>query len=161
MYECKIEVQRSHNGQQELTQISSQALVPGDVLVVPNNCVMPCDMVLLTGSCIVNESMLTGESVPVIKNALQKVTQIYDPQVYDSIKKYTLFSGTKVIQTRGVGDQKVYALVTRTGFTTTKGSLVRDILYPKEAKFKFYQDSLIFVGIMALVAVIGFAISVP
>jgi len=52
----------------------------------------------------VNESMLTGESVPVIKNALQKVTQIYDPQVYDSIKKYTLFSGTKVIQTRGVGD---------------------------------------------------------
>jgi len=65
---------------------------------------MPCDMVLLTGSCIVNESMLTGESVPVIKNALQKVTQIYDPQVYDSIKKYTLFSGTKVIQTRGVGD---------------------------------------------------------
>ena len=42
-----------------------------------------------------------------------------------------------------------------TGFLTTKGSLVRDILYPKEIKFKFYSDGLKFVGIMALVAFIG------
>jgi cation-transporting ATPase 13A2 len=45
-------------------------MVPGDVVVVPENCMMPCDLVLLTGSAIVNESMLTGESVPVIKNCL-------------------------------------------------------------------------------------------
>jgi cation-transporting P-type ATPase 13A2 len=58
---------------------------------------MPCDMVLLSGSCIVNESMLTGESVPVIKNALLPNNFVYDPQNFDSIKKYTLFSGTKII----------------------------------------------------------------
>ena len=72
--------------------ISSDDLVPGDVIVVPDNCIMPCDMVLLTGSCIVNESMLTGESVP--------TSEVYDPKNYDSAKKFTLYSGTKVIQSR-------------------------------------------------------------
>lgn len=44
---------------------------------------------------------------------------------------------------------------------TTKGALVRDILYPKETKFKFYQDSLIFVAAMAAVAVVGFLGTLP
>jgi len=60
---------------------------------------MPCDMLLLSGTCIVNESMLTGESVPVMKNAIQPISHIYDPK-NDESKKTTLYSGTKVIQAR-------------------------------------------------------------
>jgi cation-transporting ATPase 13A2 len=55
----------------------------------------------------------------------------------------------------------VLGLVIRTAFVTTKGSLVRDILYPKPTKFKFYRDSLIFVAGMAVLAVIGFFITMP
>lgn len=135
--------------------------MPGDCAIVPENTFMPCDMVLLSGSCIVNESMLTGESVPVIKNGITLTNEMYDPDVPDKSKKHTLYSGTKVIQTRSVGESPVIALVTRTGFVTTKGSLVRDILFPKPTKFKFYEDSLIFVGAMALVAVIGFIGTLP
>lgn len=41
--------------------VPTELLVPGDVLVIPSHgCVMHCDAVLLTGNCIVNESMLTG-----------------------------------------------------------------------------------------------------
>ena len=37
-------------------------LVPGDVLVIPRvGCTMTCDAVLISGTCIVNESMLTGK----------------------------------------------------------------------------------------------------
>jgi cation-transporting ATPase 13A2 len=160
-YECEIEVRRTNVTQITDKTISSGELVPGDVIVVPDDCLMPCDLLLLTGSCIVNESMLTGESVPVIKNCISPVEELYDPSDFDASKKHTLFSGTKVIQSRSVGAQKVYALVIRTGFVTTKGALVRDILYPRKTKFKFYQDSLVFVGAMALVGVGGFLMTLP
>ena len=70
------------------------------VIEVPENTVMPCDLVLLTGTCIVNEAMLTGESVPVIKNSLPYSADVYNP---DTDLKYTIFNGTKVIQTRQLG----------------------------------------------------------
>jgi cation-transporting ATPase 13A2 len=127
--------------------------VPGDVVEIPENCAMPCDIALLTGSCIVNESMLTGESIPVIKNALPFINDIYDP-IID--QKYTIYGGTKVIQTRKLGATRVLGLVIRTAFVTTKGNLVRDILYPKPSKFQFYRDSLKFIFSMALLAVVGF-----
>ena len=35
--------------------------MPGDVIEIPRHgCTMQCDAVLLSGNCIVNESMLTG-----------------------------------------------------------------------------------------------------
>ena len=164
-YECQIQVKRfkeEPDDSPNLAWVSSVDLVPGDIVVIPNNCVMPCDAILLSGQCIVNESMLTGESVPVRKVPIEHDTKIYNVFDFDNVKKITLFSGTKVIQSRlNKDDDHVFALVTRTGFITTKGSLVRDILYPRETEFKFYRDSLIFVFFMACVSIIGFLSLLP
>lgn len=47
----------------EIEEILSTDLVPGDVIVIPSNgTIMPCDAVLVSGTCIVNESMLTGKN---------------------------------------------------------------------------------------------------
>lgn len=54
----------------------------------------------------------------------------------------------------------VYGLVIKTGFTTTKGGLVRDILYPRPNKFKFYRDSMIFIASMAIFALVGFCATI-
>ena len=55
----------------QVDTIPSDHLVPGDVIVIPpQGCMMQCDAVLLQGNCIVNESMLTGESVPVTKTSI-------------------------------------------------------------------------------------------
>nr|CAI5817421.1 unnamed protein product [Callosobruchus analis] len=135
--------------------ISTELLVPGDILEIPSHgCTMLCDALLLTGTCILNESMLTGESVPVTKTAFPHIPNtIYDPKEH---ARHTLFSGTKVIQTRYFGNEKVLAVVVRTGFSTAKGSLVRSILYPPPVDFRFEKDSYKFVAVLGLVAFTGF-----
>ena len=50
--------------------MNSIDLVPGDLIKVPESTVLPCDFILLSGTCIVNESMLTGESVPIFKTSI-------------------------------------------------------------------------------------------
>ena len=102
--------------------------------------------------------MLTGESIPVMKANLPLTNEVY---LETETTRHTLFGGTSVIQIRPVGNNPVLGLVRSTGFLTNKGALVRDILYPRILKFKFYNDSLKFVGIMALVAFKGFLITIP
>ena len=46
-------------------------------------------------------------------------------------------------------------MVCGSGFCTSKGELVRSILYPKEIMFKFYKDAVKFVGVLACLATIG------
>ena len=44
-------------------------IVPGDVVLLPatGGFMMEADAVLVEGTCVVNESMLTGESIPITK----------------------------------------------------------------------------------------------
>lgn len=72
LYKCSFSLRFSNPPLMEMLyvsgceDISASSLVPGDVIVVPpHGCIMACDAVLLSGNCIVNESMLTGKiSVP-------------------------------------------------------------------------------------------------
>ena len=92
-YSCPVNVMRSKD-ERDLTPMDSIDLVPGDVIEIPENSCLPCDLCLLTGSCIVNEAMLTGESIPVIKNSIPYTSDIFNPE---EDGKYTLYGGTKVI----------------------------------------------------------------
>lgn len=65
-----------------------------------------------------------------------------------------------MIQTRYYGNEKVYAVVIRTGFSTAKGNLVRSILYPPPVDFKFERDSYKFVQLLAAIASMGFLYTV-
>jgi len=167
MYQCDVNVLRpiessvaSQDDREQNTQfikLLSSSLIPGDIIEVKSGTKMPCDCVLLSGTAIVNEAMLTGESIPVLKTSLPYINDIYNP---DEDKKYTIYAGTEVIQSRSAGDAKVCALVVRTGFTTIKGSLVRYILYPKPSKFSFYSDSYKFIAVMFCMSFLGMAAQV-
>ena len=84
---------------------------------------------MLSGSAIINESVLTGESAPVIKTELPHSNlDIYDPIVD---KKYTIYAGTEILQTKYHWNKKVIALVVRTNYDTAKGRLIKNFLFPK------------------------------
>ncbi|KAJ3033709.1 hypothetical protein HK097_004753, partial [Rhizophlyctis rosea] len=193
-FSCPVRVWRSGRWQ----ILRSEDLVPGDVYEVTPP-VFPCDSILLDGDCIVNESMLTGESVPVSKSAVSDLElrtvdfEVEDPAGSGRMGRWFLFCGTKIVRIRpGVGKGRkagvvkglegieeegvkvengtrgqqqqqqpgALALCVRTGFNTTKGSLVRSMLFPKPNKFKFYRDSFRFIGVLAIIASIGFLGSV-
>ncbi|KAL4902464.1 hypothetical protein BDW74DRAFT_158641 [Aspergillus multicolor] len=165
-FECGIRVLR--NG--FWRSVTSQELVPGDVFEVsdPSLNQVPCDCILLSGDCIVNESMLTGESVPVSKSPLTDDAlddlNLSAPSVHPNVAKHFLFNGTKIIRARrphGVDDDEAIALaiVMRTGFLTTKGALIRSMLFPKPSGFKFYRDSFRYISVMGIIAILGFVAS--
>jgi cation-transporting ATPase 13A3/4/5 len=167
--------------------LDSVDLVPGDVFEVTPGIIthLPADSVLLNGDCIVNESMLTGESIPVSKSPIVDTElqaldfEKEDPASISSMSRYFLFSGTKIIRSRasaGASNVNVFsegveamksdmrvmgalAMVVRTGFNTTKGNLIRSMLFPKPNKFKFYRDSFRFIGFLGIIAALGFAVS--
>ena len=47
--------------------ISSAELLPGDFIKIIENQSLPCDLIAMSGISIVNEALLTGESIPVMK----------------------------------------------------------------------------------------------
>ncbi|XP_037925344.1 probable cation-transporting ATPase 13A3 isoform X2 [Hermetia illucens] len=136
-------------------QMETHFLVPGDIIEIPaNGCTMQCDAVLLSGNCILDEAILTGESVPVTKTPLPlKQGLMFDAKEHS---RHTLFCGTKVIQTRYIGTEKVLAVVINTGNITAKGGLIRSILYPPPVDYKFERDSYKFITLLACIAAISF-----
>ena len=152
--------------------IQSSELLPGDVLFIPRDgMLLCCDAVLVSGSAIVNECALTGESIPVNKSSIPYISKfIFDSGEIERIdvaedliynadrdKKHSLFSGTTILQAKPSSGANVVAIVTRTGFSTFKGSLIRSILCPKPAKFEFQTDATRFIIMLSCFAAIGFA----
>jgi cation-transporting P-type ATPase 13A2 len=74
LYKWTLRVRRRNSHCEIVTQsISSEDLVPGDVFEIPEDWVLPCDAIIISGETIMNEAMLTGESTPAIKTALQTI----------------------------------------------------------------------------------------
>ncbi|KAG5440200.1 hypothetical protein PCANB_001769 [Pneumocystis canis] len=148
----------------------SSELVPGDIFDIsyPGLVDFPCNSILLTGDCIVNESSLTGESTPVSKisaprSTIESLNEIAIKSPKELLKHY-LFCKTKLIKVRRPvskdhKQEPALAMVVRTGFNTTKGVLIRSILFQKIPNFRFYKDSLRYIAVMATIAFIGLIIN--
>ena len=107
--------------------MNSDNLVPGDILILPeNDFILPCDVLLMTGTCIMNESFLSGESNPVFKSHIPKNGDKFNK----NDQKYILYSGTKILQSKN----EAVGLVIGVGFDTEKGKLIRNLLFCEDKR---------------------------
>jgi manganese-transporting P-type ATPase len=89
---------------------------------------------------VVNEAVLTGESIPQIKDSIEKVHSGEDLDLKSKNKNSVLFCGTEVLQVfpnsyvppiikNKPSYQACLARVLRTGFDTSKGKLIRTVIF--------------------------------
>lgn len=113
-------------------------------------------------------NLRSGESIPVSKIPITdealSLMNLASPSIHPMVARHALFSGTRIIRARRPEDTEdeeavALAMVLRTGFNTTKGALVRSMLFPKPLGFKFYRDSFRYISVMAVIAGIGFVVS--
>ena len=146
-------------GKNSIREIQSVSLVPGDIFELPpDGTAVPCDCILLSGSVIVNEAMLTGESTPIIKAHLPLLEKRFN---YESDSKHMLFYGTKIVQKRPENKKPILCLCYATGFNTVRGNLIRSVLYPKEGDTSFMRDSIKALKLIGLIFFIGFLCILP
>lgn len=157
-------------------EISSDTLLPGDLVSVgrtKEDSGVACDMLLVQGTAIVNEAMLSGESTPVLKDSVQlrPAEERLDPEGLD--KNAFLYGGTKVLQVTsgnvdaddnqavivpasGVApppDKGAMAVVVKTGFETSQGGLVRTMIYSTERVSANNVEALLFILFLCVFAI--------
>ncbi|KAK6542921.1 hypothetical protein TWF694_006859 [Orbilia ellipsospora] len=153
-------------------EIQSDELLPGDLVSVGRtreDSGVACDMILIEGTAIVNEAMLSGESTPLLKDsvALRPGDATIEPEGFD--KNAILYGGTKVLQvTHAAGgeenpeknvkvslapDNGALAVVTKTGFETSQGQLVRTMIYSTEPVSANNVEALLFILFLLMFAI--------
>jgi len=166
------------NGEKQL--VNADQLVIGDLILLTEGRV-PCDAVILSGSAVLSEASLTGESLPIRKSNLD--FSLTSKRVNVITDKSMIYGGTTILQLKPeVKDDKnnvlfsqsqtdlknndnvhnnplegeVLAMVTKVGYYTTNGNLVSSILFPAETNFEFTRQTYKYLGVLLCLALIGF-----
>lgn len=72
---------------------------------------MPADILMIQGTCIVNEAMLSGESTPLLKESIALLELHEKLEVDGAHRNAVLFSGTKLLQAGSGGSECCFEII--------------------------------------------------
>lgn len=149
------------------SEMQTDELLPMDVVSITRTAedsAIPCDLILIDGTCIVNEAMLSGESTPLLKESIKLRPSDDDLQIDGVDKISVLHGGTKALQVTPPEesstipippDNGALAVVAKTGFETSQGSLVRVMIYSAERVSVDNKEALMFILFLLNFAVVA------
>lgn len=150
-------IQALRNG--KWAELQTNELLPNDVVSLhrsSDGSGLACDLLLLDGTCVVNEAMLSGESTPLLKEGLVDRDPNAELDV-DGVDRLSLLAGgTSVIQvgpSSRTPDGGALALVARTGFETTQGQLVRTMIFSAERVGAGSKEAYFFILFLLVFAI--------
>jgi len=117
--------------------------------------IIPADILLVEGTCIVNEAMLSGESTPLLKESIHLLEADEKLDADSTHRQEVLFSGTKILQATSEGDTPdggCLGVVLRTSFGTAQGQLVRTMIFATERVSANNLESFLFIGFLLIFA---------
>ncbi|VTZ66881.1 cation transporting ATPase, putative [Plasmodium chabaudi chabaudi] len=163
--------------------IKSNLLLPGDIYILSNDIngndnICTCETLLLEGMCITDESILTGESIPLIKASIDKGVDMHSSDnfidnknreeidyssylnkidIKNKHKKHVVYAGSNILLTKNENTEfnnsklpitGCVGVVLKNGFSTYQGKLVRTIINTSEKINSSSTDSIIFLFIL-------------
>lgn len=143
----------------EWKKITSDLLVPGDLVLIDKEILCPCDLVLISGRAVVNEAMLTGESTPQVKDPINSLSP--DIKLNIAKNRRNILSGGTTIQQLIPSEEKnlpetgIVCVVLATGLGSSQGRLIRTIMFASEKSTVESKDSyylLLFLSIFGFIS---------
>ncbi|EPR79370.1 putative cation-transporting ATPase [Spraguea lophii 42_110] len=146
------DVVRIVDGKEE--KIKTSELYPGDIILVNNKMQVPCDLLILSGGCAANEAMLSGESVPNIKEGIEDVDENLIFSMND--KKRILYGGTEIVKI----EKNMKCFVLNTGFGTMQGKLIAKMMCSSDKVDANDKESFLFILFLLCFALIAAGYSI-
>ena len=118
-------------------KIKNIDLLPGDIIFLKSNDIVPCDCLIIEGECIVNETNLTGSFNIFRKTSLDSNNELFN---YKYNNNNILFHGMRISKTiSGLKDGYISVLCINTGSNTYKANQYSNILYLSERREEFQK----------------------